>query len=138
MSETNRKAYEAMFLFPQAASGNLGETVNHINGILDHAQAEVVAMKKWDERRLAYEIKKHKRGLYILVYFLCEPGGIATIERDSNLSEQILRVMIVRADHLTHEEMQAHDERQALADEAGMKAAAAEEKQQTAAAASEG
>jgi len=26
-------------------------------------------MRKWDERRLAYEIKKQKRGLYILCYF---------------------------------------------------------------------
>jgi len=137
MTETKRHAYEAMFLFPQAAAGDLADTVDHINEILKHAEAEVIAMQKWEERRLAYEIKKHKRGLYILVYFHCDASNVAIIERDCNLSEKILRTMIVRADHLTLEEMQAADERQALADEAGLRASAGEE-EAAAASASEG
>ena len=31
--------------------------------------AEIISFKKWDERRLAYEIKGNKRGLYFLCYF---------------------------------------------------------------------
>jgi small subunit ribosomal protein S6 len=121
MAEKPHQAYEGMFLFPQAATSNLGEVVDHLNSIFDRAKAEVIAMKKWDERKLAYEIGKHRRGLYILTYFSAPGESMAQLERDANLSDHILRFMVIRADHLTDEEMRSQDERQALADEAAMR-----------------
>src|SRR5688572_8310225 len=94
-------SYEAMFLIGQAAAANLPDVIDHIKDIFHRAGAELVAMKKWDERRLAFEIKKQKRGLYILTYFKAQNTALPGIERDCNLSERILRVMILRADHLT-------------------------------------
>jgi small subunit ribosomal protein S6 len=119
--------YEAMFLIGQAAAANLPEVLDHIKDIFNRAGAELIAMKKWDERRLAYEIKKQKRGLYILTYFRAQNTAITGIERDVNLSERILRVMILRADHLTEDEMRAADAREALETEAKMRARQAEE-----------
>src|SRR5205823_5441403 len=84
--------------------------------------------RKWDERRLAYEIKKQKRGLYILAYFKAPGGSLSHIERDCNLSEKILRVLLLRADHLTVEEMQAADAREALDTEAKLRASQVREK----------
>ena len=120
-------AYEAMFLIGQAASANLPDVIDHIKDIFNRAGAELIAMKKWDERRLAFEIKKQKRGLYILTYFRAQNTALPGIERDVNLSERILRVMILRADHLTEDEMRASDARDALETEARMRARAAEE-----------
>ena len=85
--------------------------------ILNKNHARIVAIKKWDERRLAYEINKQKRGIYILAYIQADPANLAGIERDFNLSEQVLRSLVVRADHLTEEEMIAADARQLLQDE---------------------
>lgn len=121
MGETRRFNYEAMFLFGQAAAADLAGSVEHIRDILTRAGAEVIAMRKWDERRLAYEIDKHKRGIYILVYFSCDAPQMDQIVRDTNLSERILRTMILRVDHLSLEEMQAADAQQALADEAALR-----------------
>ncbi|MEO1128352.1 MAG: 30S ribosomal protein S6 [Planctomycetota bacterium] len=114
--------YEAMFLSPPTAGPALEELLSHIKEILDKAGAEVIALRKWDERRLAFEIKKNKRGLYLLAYFSCDPATVSEIERLSNLSEQLLRVMVLRADHLTMEEMQSADAREELATEAALRA----------------
>jgi small subunit ribosomal protein S6 len=114
--------YEGMFLIGQAAAADLAGVIEHIREILARGQAEIVAMKKWDERRLAYEIKKQKRGLYILVYFKAPGGSLAHIERDCNLSEKLLRVLLLRTDHLTEDEMKAADGREALETEARMRA----------------
>jgi small subunit ribosomal protein S6 len=114
--------YEAMFLSPPTAGPALEELLSHIKEILDKAGAEVIALRKWDERRLAFEIKKNKRGLYLLAYFTCDPATVSEIERLSNLSEQLLRVMVLRADHLTMEEMQSADAREELATEAALRA----------------
>ena len=63
--------------------------------ILEKAGAEIVSMKKWDERRLAYEINGKNRGAYILCYFHADGQKIRQIERDAQLSELILRVLIL-------------------------------------------
>lgn len=114
--------YEAMFLLSQSVAADLGGAVAHINEIFSRGHAEVVAMCKWDERRLAYEVQGQKRGLYILAYFKAASKDLAHIERDCNLSEKILRALIVRADHLTVEEMQAADGRKELDLEIKMRA----------------
>lgn len=117
-----KRHYEGMFLISQQVAANFAEAVQHIRETMENAGATIIAMKKWDERRLAYEIDKQKRGVYILAYFEAPTSALIKIENTCNLSEQILRAMFLRADHLTLEEMQSADERQALADEARLRA----------------
>jgi small subunit ribosomal protein S6 len=62
-------------------------------------------MKKWDERRLAYEINGKTRGTYILCYFRAEGRRIRDIERDVQLSDRIMRVLTIRADHISEEDI---------------------------------
>lgn len=113
--------YEVMLLSTQSAAATLGELIEHINEVFTRASAEVIAMRKWDDRRLAYEIDKQKRGVYFLAYVRCPSDQIAHIERDVSISEHLMRVLITKADHLTDEEMTSHDQREQLADEARMK-----------------
>jgi small subunit ribosomal protein S6 len=123
MPEVQIYPYEAMFLFPQAMTANLQEAVDHVKDILTRAEAEIISLKKWDERRLAYDVKGNKRGVYFLVYFKARGSQIANIERDCNYSEKLLRAMIVRADHVAEEIMRAADGQQQLADEIKLRAA---------------
>ena len=120
--------YEAMFLISQSEATDLAGVIEHINDILKRADAELIAMKKWDERRLAYEIDKQKRGVYLLAYFEAPGGNMSGFERDCNLSERIMRVMAIRADYLTRDQMLAADARDELAVEAKMRAERAAER----------
>jgi len=121
MAQERNGIYEATFLIGQAAAADLAAAVEHVRELLKRAKAEVLAMRKWDERRLAYEIDKQKRGVFILTYFSAPTSAITGLERDCNLSETVMRAMILRADHLTEEEVAAQDARQALDDEARMR-----------------
>lgn len=114
MSENRVYAYEAMFLLGQAQAADLAGAVAHINEIMARGHAEILGMRKWDERRLAYEIRGQKRGTYILVYFKAPGKDVAHIERDCNLSEKIMRTLIVRADQYTPEEIASFDGRKEL------------------------
>ncbi|HYF14679.1 MAG TPA: 30S ribosomal protein S6 [Phycisphaerales bacterium] len=114
--------YEAMFLIGQAQSGDLAAVIRHIEEIISRGHGEIIAMRKWDERRLAYEIRGQKRGLYILCYFKAPGSELAHIERDCNLSELVLRTLITRADTMTLDQMTAADDRQGLAVEAKLRA----------------
>lgn len=115
--DTRITTYEGMFLFPQSASADLQAAIDHIHEILAKGHADVIALRKWDERRLAYDVKGNKRGIYFLTYFKAKTQALAAIERDCRLSEKLLRSLITKADHVTAEEIASHDGRQQLADE---------------------
>jgi small subunit ribosomal protein S6 len=128
------RLYECMFLLSQAEAANLAAALDHINEILARGQVDVLAIKKWDERRLAYEIDKQKRGVFILCYFKATGEAIDRIERDSAMSEHVMRVMVVRADHMTEDQARAADDRDNLMNEARLrseKAATAQAEQKT-------
>jgi ribosomal protein S6 len=93
--------YEGLFLLnQQAVAGDFNAAVEFVRNVLERAGAQVRLLKKWDERKLAYEIKGQKRGAYLLAYFLVEGVQIANIERDCNLSEVVLRNLIIKAEHV--------------------------------------
>jgi len=93
------KLYEAMFLVDSAkAAADWTGIEDGIKRIMERVDAEIVSMKKWDERSLAYEVKGCNRGTYILCYFKADGARIRDIERDVQLSEQFMRVLILSAE----------------------------------------
>jgi len=101
-----KKLYEAMFLVDSAEAADWDAVITTIKNILEKAEAEIVSIKKWDERKLAYEINGKTRGTYILCYFRAEGGRIQDIERDVQLSERIMRVLILSAEHIKQEDIE--------------------------------
>ena len=104
---TSKRLYEAMFLIDSGLAAAQWDSMQAaIRRFFERADATVVSMKKWDERKLAYTIQGKSRGTYILCYFECDPLRISGIERDVTLSEQILRVMILRTDCMSREDIE--------------------------------
>lgn len=123
MSDTAVKnVYEVMFLVNQSVAADLSSLIDHVGELFSRASGEIVSLRKWDERRLAYPIDKQKRGVYFLAYAEMPGDGPAHLERDCVISEKIMRVLITKADHLTEEEMKTHDQRAELATEAKLRA----------------
>lgn len=101
MAQDSKRMYEGMFLVDSAlATSNWEEIEAELQRVFERAEAEVLNLQKWDDRRLCYDIAGHKRGTYILTYFNVDPDRISGIERDVKLNEKLLRVMILRADRI--------------------------------------
>jgi small subunit ribosomal protein S6 len=106
-TETKKKLYEAMFLVDSGDAGSDWDGIlAAIKKILKKAKAEVVSMRKWDDRRLAYEIKGKGRGTYILCYFRSDGQKNPDIEKGVQLSERIMRVLILSVDWMTTEDIE--------------------------------
>lgn len=96
METVAKRLYEGMFLVDSAqAAADWDGTLSVINTILKRADAEVVSMEKWQERKLAYDIDHKTRGTYILCYFKADGVRIAGIEKDVQLSEKVMRVLVL-------------------------------------------
>ena len=90
------RLYEGMFLVDSTlAAADWDGTLAMIENILKRADAEIVVLRKWDERRLAYDIEHKSRGTYILAYFKADTQRIGGIEKDVQLNEKIMRVLIL-------------------------------------------
>lgn len=87
-----------MFLVDSAQASDWDAVVKTIKTILKRAHAEIVSIRNWAERKLAYEINSKTRGTYVLCYFRADGERVRSIEKDVQLSEQIMRVLILSAE----------------------------------------
>jgi small subunit ribosomal protein S6 len=90
-----KKLYEAMFLVDSTQASDWDKVVKIIETVLKRSDAEIVAIRNWAERKLAYDIDHKSRGAYALCFFRADGSSIPNIEKDVQLSEQILRVLIL-------------------------------------------
>lgn len=104
---TKNKLYEAMFLVDSADAGSDWDgIIATITKILKRAKVEIISIKKWDDRKLVYDIRGKSRGTYLLCYFRSDGQTNHEIEKDVQLSERIIRVLILSADWLTEEDIE--------------------------------
>ena len=88
------QVYETLFILDstkhatdvEASKTALHATIERYGGTID-------VSRPWDDRKLTYPIKKHKKGSYHIVYYRIESTKQAEMERDYRLNETILRHM---------------------------------------------
>ena len=91
------RIYEAMFLVRnKQAKADPDAVMKEISSYIEEAGAKVINSGKWDERKLAYDVGGERRGTYVLFHFESKPAAITRIERSSQISETVLRSLIVR------------------------------------------
>ena len=115
METAVKKLYEAMFLVDSTQASDWDAVVKTIETILKRSDAEIVVIRNWGERKLAYDIEHKTRGTYVLCFFKADGSSIPTIEKDVQLSEQILRVLILSTE--TREERDIEKDMHGLPEE---------------------
>lgn len=122
MATIPTRLYEGLFLLDQhAVAADFGACIEHLKELLNRAEAQVLVLKKWADTKLAYEIKGQKRGTFVLAYFHAPSNKLVGLERDCNLSERIIRNMVLQADHIGEEELEAAKNDDGLAIEAKLR-----------------
>ena len=106
MKTIEKKMYEGMFLVDSLeATSDWDGITGLIKNIIQRADGEIVTLKKWDDRKLAYDISGKNRGTYILCYFKAPGPRITEIEKDVQLSERIMRALILSAEPMSQADM---------------------------------
>jgi small subunit ribosomal protein S6 len=91
--------YEAMFLVdPVKHAEDAAATEKVVSQLLEKHGAKMHSFERWDERKLAYEIAGHKRGVYLLARFEMPGGNLRSLRDDCELTETILRQLVLRLD----------------------------------------
>ena len=95
------KAYELMLILRPNLEDEAREAVlEKIRGILTTEGGTVDSEEAWCKRRLAYEIDHTEEGDYQVVLFHANTATVAELDRVLNITDQVLRFMVVRRDDL--------------------------------------
>ena len=93
------RQYEGMFLLDnREVKKGWEHGKNLVLSVLERRKIEVQSSRRWDERRLAFEIKGQKRATFLLVYFQTDPAVIAELNDELLLTAGVLRHLILVLD----------------------------------------
>jgi len=88
--------YELMYIVgTQYTDAEVGEIQTKIAGMLEKVGAKIVRNEMVGKIRLAYIIKKMRHGSYVLVHFDAPGEVVNDLNRQFNLTEEILRHTIL-------------------------------------------
>jgi small subunit ribosomal protein S6 len=93
------RIYETMLVLdPEMSKEQIDGFVGKLKQFLADRKAQVVKVAEWGLNTLACEIKKKKKGYYILLYFNGEAAIVAEMERSLRLMEEVIRYLTVKRD----------------------------------------
>lgn len=89
--------YESIFIINANLTDE--ETANVINKMQDVVAkqgGEMTKYEEWGKKKLAYEIKKQKRGHYVFFQFKAAPGVVSELERTYKLTDSVIKFLTVK------------------------------------------
>lgn len=91
------KHYETMFIVkPTLVEEEIKQKIDFYKDAITKNGGNIQTCLDMGMRNLAYEIKKHKRGYYFVIYFTAEPKSILELERLYRINEDILRFIVIK------------------------------------------
>lgn len=91
--------YEVMVILdPSVEERAVSPLIESFLNVVRTGGGNVEKIDTWGRRRLAYEIKKQSEGIYSVLDIKAEPAVVQEMDRQLNLSEQVLRTKVLRPD----------------------------------------
>jgi small subunit ribosomal protein S6 len=110
--------YEGMFILDASKySRDPGGMAQQVVDLIQQHGGTVLASRLWDERKLAYPIKGHKKGVYWLTYFRMPSSNLVALERQCEITDDILRKLVLKIEPRIADALVQH----ALAGDAGQR-----------------
>ncbi|MEA2027491.1 MAG: 30S ribosomal protein S6 [Campylobacterota bacterium] len=89
--------YETLFVTQPTLTEEETKAQNQkILDVIAAQNGEILAVDDMGTRKLAYEVQKHKRGYYTVVYYKADGNAIAEIERNLRINENIIKFLSVK------------------------------------------
>jgi small subunit ribosomal protein S6 len=96
--------YEHVFLARQDVTSQQVETmIDTYKGVIEQNGGKLEKIEMWGVKSLAYRIKKNRKAHFTLLNIDAPPAALAEMERQMQISEDVLRFMTIRVEELEQE-----------------------------------
>jgi small subunit ribosomal protein S6 len=86
-----------VILSPEIGDDVLPDSLIRLEQAITSRGGEVVESNNWGRRRLAYPIKRHLEGSYVVSQIKLDPGQVPGLESSLRISEDVIRHLIIKA-----------------------------------------
>ena len=94
---TDQIYYETMYILrPDIAEDEVTNHINKYNKLLEEVGGKILDSQMRGKRRLAYQIAKHREGIYVQLSHQGDGQHIFKIEKAMRLSEDVIRYLTVK------------------------------------------
>ena len=93
------REYETIFILRADTANDGVATVNtRLRGILDSMGGKVLKLDNGGKRKLAYEVRKQLKGIYLYWRYLGTSGLVEELERNLRMLDSVIRYYTVKVD----------------------------------------
>ena len=97
MNDQQQSYYETMYILrPDIAEDEVNNHIEKYNKLLEECGGTILDSQMRGKRRLAYQISKHREGIYVQLSHQGNGQHIFKIEKAMRLSEDVIRYMTVK------------------------------------------
>ena len=91
------REYElVMVISPEVPDESVPATMDRVQQFIQERGGQVTKVDPWGRRRLAYRIRRHSEGNYVVAQFSLDPKAVRALEGNLELAEDVLRHLVVK------------------------------------------
>ena len=89
--------YESIFIInPNLSDEETAGVIKKMQDVVAGQGGEMLKFEDWGKKKLAYEIKKHKRGHYAFFQFKSAPAVVSELERTYKMTDSVIKFITVK------------------------------------------
>ncbi len=93
------REYETIYILrPNTPNEGFAEVNTRIRGIIESMGGKILKVDNWGKRRLAYEVAKERKGIYLYWQYLAQPGVVEETERNLRMLDSVIRYLTTKVD----------------------------------------
>ena len=93
------REYETIYILrPNTPNEGVAEVNTRIKGIIEGMGGKILKIDNWGKRRLAYEVAKERKGIYLYWQYLAQPGVVEECERNLRMLDTVIRYLTTKVD----------------------------------------
>ena len=93
------REYETIYILrPNTPNEGVAEVNTRIKGVIEGMGGKIIKVDNWGKRRLAYEVAKERKGIYLYWQYLAQPGVVEECERNLRMLDNVVRYLTTKVD----------------------------------------
>jgi small subunit ribosomal protein S6 len=95
------RIYELVFIVkPDLPEDEISQVIEQFTGAVSEGGGTVMKVEQWGKRRLAYRVKRHGEGYYVLMHYSTDDNTSLAreIERRLRVSDPVIKYITIRID----------------------------------------
>ena len=89
--------YESIFILrPSLTDEDIQKTLDKVKSTLEKSGGTIERLENWGKKKLAYEVKREKKGVYVQLNFRGSGVAVTELERFFRLEDAIMKFLTVK------------------------------------------